>query len=112
MHCPPIDIKYLEHLWNSEMKSDQICIALGCTRGHLYNLVRKHALGRRPVQLTAARCTETPDPSEAEIAERTAAIRATWTPAERRARMVGSFRSKRFEVPHYYFDREQYSFSS
>lgn len=112
MHCPDIDPVRLARLWNSEMKSDRICLELGITRGHLYHLARKHVLGRRPPQFTAARCTETPDPSEAEIAERAAAIRATWTAAERRARMVGSFRAQRFEVPHYYFDREEYSFSS
>lgn len=111
MHCPQVDIKYLAHLWKSEMRSDQICEQLGCTRGHLYNLVRKHRLGRRPTQFHAPRGTETPDPSEEEIARMTAAIRATWTPEERRARVVG-YRSRPVEVPNFYFRREQYVFSS
>jgi hypothetical protein len=111
MHCPPIDLNHLASLWKSEMKSDQICEQLGCTRGHLYNLVRKHRLGLRPPQFTAARNTETPDPTPEEIAERSAAIRATWTPEERRSRLVG-YRSNPVEVPHFYFHREQYMFSS
>lgn len=111
MHCPPINIKYLAHLWKSELRSDQICEQLGCTRGHLYNLVRKHRLGRRPTRFDAPRGTETPDPSEAEIAQMTAAIRATWTPEERRSRVVG-YRNRPVEVPNFYFHREQYVFSS
>jgi len=111
MHCPPIDLKHLVRLWKSEMRSDQICAELGCTRGHLFNLARKHALGRRPPRFNAPRVTETPDPTLEEIAEATAAIQATWTPAEREARRVGC-RHKPFEVPHFYFHREQYVFSS
>ena len=71
MHCPPIDLHHLARLWKSEMRSDKICEELGCTRGHLYNLARRHALGRRPPQFNAPRVTETPDPTESEIAEAT-----------------------------------------
>jgi hypothetical protein len=110
MHCPTIDLNHLARLWRSEMRSDQICVELGCTRGHLYNLARKHRLGRRPPQFNAPRVSETPDPTESEIAEATAAIRATWTEQERRARMVGC-RRKPVEVPNFYFHREQYVFS-
>lgn len=112
MHCPPIDLKYLTYLWKSEMKSDQICEELGCTRGALYNLVRKHRLGRRPPQFSAARNTETPDPTPEQIAERAAAIRATWTPEERRSRMAKCYRPKRVEIRNFHFDREAYTFSS
>ena len=111
MHCKPIDLHHLARLWKSEMRSDKICEELGCTRGHLYNLAGKHALGRRPPQFNAPRVTETPDPSEAAIAEMTAAIRATWTDQERRSRMVGC-RQKPVEVARFYFHREQYVFSS
>jgi hypothetical protein len=112
MHCPPIDLKYLTHLWKSEMRSDQICEELGCTRGHLFNLVRKHRLGRRPPQFNAPREPETPDPTPEQIAERTAAIRATWTPEERRSRMAKCYRPKRVEIKNFHFDREAYTFSS
>lgn len=107
----PIDLKHLARLWKSEMKSDQICVELNCTRGRLFNLARKHALGIRPHRFSAARNTETPDPTLEEIAAATAAIRATWTPAEREARRVG-YRSKPVETPHFYFHREQYAFST
>ena len=111
MHCPPIDLHHLARLWKSEMKSDKICEVLGCTRGHLYNLARKHRLGIRPPQFNAPRIKDYDDPTESEIAEATAAIRATWTPEERRSRMVGH-RHRPVEVPHFYFHREQYVFSS
>ena len=111
MHCPPIDLNHLARLWKSEMKSDKICEELGCTRGHLYNLARKHRLGRRPPQFNAPRIKDYDDPTEDQIwGEMTSAIQATWTPEERRARMVGC-RSKPVEVPNFYFHREQYVFS-
>ena len=111
MHCQPIDLNHLNRLWKSELRSDQICVELGCTRGHLFNLARKHRLGRRPTRFNAPRTTDAPDPTESEIAAATAAIRATWTVQERRSRMVGCHR-KPFEVQHFYFHREQYVFSS
>jgi hypothetical protein len=111
MHSPPIDIKYLARLWKSEMKSDQICEQLGCTRGHLYHLVRRHRLGQRPPRLSAARNTETPDPTPDEIKERTAAIRMTWSEKERIARLAPCFRTERVTLAHFVFDRENYSFS-
>jgi len=112
MRCmPPVDLKYLAHLWTTEMRSDQICEELGCTRGHLFNLVRKHRLGRRPRECNAPRVRETADPSEEDIAQMTAAIRETWTPQERENRLVG-FTRQRVEIRNYNFDREQYSFSS
>lgn len=112
MHCPQVDIKYLSHLWKSEMRSDQICEHLGVTRGHLYHLVRKHRLGRRPPQLNAPNRVEAPDPTEQQIAEMTAAIRATWTEEERKSRIAGCYRRQRVEIVNYVFDRTAYSFSS
>jgi len=111
MNFPPVDIKYLTLLWKSERRSDQICEELGISRCHLYNLVRRHRLGRRPPQLSAARNTETDDPTPEEIAERTAAIRKTWSPEERRSRMAAGYRSKPVIVQNFIFHREQYVFS-
>lgn len=112
MHCPPVDVKYLTYLWKSERRSDQICEELGVTRGHLFHLVRKHRLGRRPPKFNAPRESETPDPTPERIAEMCAAIRATWTPEERRSRMAKCYRPKRVEIRNFHFDREDYSFSS
>jgi hypothetical protein len=74
MHCPPINLNHLARLWKSELRSDQICVELGCTRGHLFNLTRKHRLGRRPPKFNAPRRSGTPDPTESEIAAMTAAL--------------------------------------
>lgn len=106
-----VDIKYLTYLWGGELRSDQICEELGITRCHLYNLVRRHRLGRRPPRLTAKRNTETPDPTPEQIAERAAAIRATWSPQERRSRMAACYRSRPVVVQNFIFQREQYVFS-
>jgi hypothetical protein len=111
MHCLAIDLNLLARLWKGGVRSDKICEKLGCTRGHLGYLVRKHSLGRRPPRFSAARNTETPNPTLEEIAAATAAIRATWTPAEREARRVGC-RHKPVEAPHFYFHREQWAFST
>ena len=112
MRCmPPVDLKYLAHLWTTEMRSDQICLELNCTRGYLFKLVRKHRLGLRPREYNAPRVRETADPTEEAIAQMTAAIQDTWTPEERERRLVG-FRSQRVEIKTYGFNREKYSFSS
>lgn len=94
MHCPPIALPHLFKLWQSELRSDQIAAELGCTRGHLFNLVRKHKLGRRPPRFEAPRKSVHPDPTPLEIEERAAAIRATWTLQERHSRMASAYRVK------------------
>ena len=111
MHCPPIDPANLARLWKSELRSDQICVELGCTRGHLFNMVRKYRLGMRPLRFQAPRKSTSPDPTPEDIERGTAAIRATWTEQERRSRMVGCSRG-RVEVHSFKFHREHYVFSS
>lgn len=111
MNCPPVDILKLAAAWDSEMRSDEICEAFGLSRGGLYRLAHKHRLGRRPVYLNGNGNCATDDPTPAQIAERAAAIRATWTPNERASRMVGCRRG-RVEIKHFLFDREGYAFSA
>ncbi len=109
MYGPNVDVAELTRMWESGIKSEEICEILGITRGALYRLARKYSLGRRPVRLTGVGRSNVPDPTEEEILARAAAIRAKWTPNERRARVVG--RCGRVEIRHFWFDREQYSFS-
>jgi len=92
MNCPPIYLPQLFELWQSEIRTDQIAIQLGCSRCHLYNLARKHKLGRRPATLSALRYAPQPDPTPSEIEERAAAIRATWTLQERSTRTASAYR--------------------
>lgn len=110
MHCPPVDRDYLEELWFSDHRNDEICELLNVTRGHLHWLARHHGLGRRPATANTNQRGPTEDPTEEEIRERAAAIRATWTPNERRGRMVGAG-AARVEIRQFWFDRAGYSFS-
>lgn len=111
MHCPDVNMTKLTNLWNSELRSDQICDVLGISRGRLYFLVRRHRLGRRPPRLSGNGLCKTEDPTPDQIRERAAAIRATWTANERKARVVGGYRG-RVEIRHFWFDRENHSFSA
>ncbi len=108
MHCPPISLPHLFKLWHSEMRSDQIAAELGCTRGHKFNLARKHKLGRRPPRFEAPRKSVHPDPTPDEIEERTAAIRATWTAQDRSTRMASAYRLKHVTASVYLDTRDSY----
>lgn len=109
MHCPPVSLPHLFKLWQSELRSDQIAAELGCTRGHLFNLVRKHKLGRRPQRFEAPRKSMHDDPTPEEIEQRAAAIRATWTPEERRSRMASAYRVKHVTAPVFDDSRDHYN---
>lgn len=109
MNCPPVSLTYLHKLWQSELRSDEVAAELGCTRGHLFNLVRKHKLGRRPPRFDAPRKSVHPDPTPREIGERAAAIRATWTTQERYTRMASAYRVQRVTANVFDDSRDHYS---
>ena len=108
MNCPPVSLVQLHKLWQSELRSDEVAAELGCTRGHLFNLVRKHKLGRRPPRFEAPRKSVHPDPTPQEIEERAAAIRATWTPQERSGRMASAYRLKHVTTTVFFDTRDSY----
>jgi hypothetical protein len=109
MNCPPVSLVQLHKLWQSELRSDEVAAKLGCTRGHLFNLVRKHKLGRRPPRFDAPRKSVHPDPTPQEIEERAAAIRATWTTQERYSRMASAYRVQRVTACVFDDSRDHYN---
>jgi hypothetical protein len=109
MNCPPVSLPHLYKLWQSELRSDEIAAELGCTRGHLFFLVRKHKLGRRPQRFEAPRKSIHPDPTPQEIEERAAAIRANWTTQERHTRMASAYRVQRVTASIFDDSRDHYN---
>jgi hypothetical protein len=109
MHCPPVSLPHLYKLWQSELRSDEVAASLNITRGHLFFLVRKHKLGRRPQRFDAPRKSVHPDPTPQEIEERAAAIRANWTPQERRTRMAGVYQVQRVTAAVFDDSRDHYN---
>jgi len=109
MNCPPIFLPQLFELWHSGMRTDKIAEELGCTRGHLYNLARKHKLGRRPLAVQPPRMAIHPDPTPEQIEERAAAIRATWTAQERSTRMASAYRVQRVTASVFDDSRDHYN---
>lgn len=103
-----VDVPTLYRLWYSEMRNDELCQALGVSRGNLWALRLRHKLPPRQKACRAPAGSMVPDPTESEIAERAAAIRQTWTAVEAERRYSG--RSKRWQLPVYAFDGRDVAF--
>lgn len=84
---PSLDVPKLFRLWNSEMRSDDIAAELGLTRGQLYQAKVAYKLPNRLVQHNAKAQERLADPTEEEIAQRAAEVRAGWPPGEAERRM-------------------------
>lgn len=83
-----IDVPLLFRLWHmppNEMPSPEIARQLGITGTYLYQLKQRHKLPDRE----RIRHYDVDDPSEEEIAERAAAIRAAWPEGEAEKRFCG-----------------------
>jgi len=108
MNCPPVSLPLLFKLWQSKKRNDQIAVELGCARGTLANLVRKHKLPKRPQSLDAPRHSVYPDPTPSEIEERAAYIRSTWSETERQSRLASAYRTVRAQVVVFDDTRDSY----
>lgn len=88
-----IDIPLLYRLWHDKtLHGDEVAARLGVHRSTLSALARQHGLRRRPpVKNRGPESTErqAKDPTPDEIAERAAAIRATWGPERFRLTLPG-----------------------
>ena len=103
-----VDVPMLFRLWHMppcEMSSLEISQRLGVSCSYLYRLKSIHKLPDRE----RVYHYDADDPTEEEIAERAAAIRASWPEGEAEKRMVGG-RSRRWSPPAYNFDGRQSSF--
>lgn len=89
MEC---DVKLVE-MWDDERYSlIDICRILGVSMHGVQAAKRRLGLGRRTVhsyKKIDAKC-DSMAPSEEEIAERAAEVRASWTPEEEARRIVGA----------------------
>lgn len=107
-----VDVPTLYRLWYSEMRNDELCEALGISRGNLWALRLRHSLPRRNKACRAPSGNESqrPDPTEAEIAERAAAIRRQWPAGEEERRRGGA--TPRWQMPCYAFDGRDVAFDA
>lgn len=85
--------KYLQRHWNTHKKVSEMAVKLGMDEPSLRRLAIRLKLGPRPKPVDVP-----PDPSEKEIEALTAAIRESWTPAERNQRWCGA-RKVRWKAP-------------
>lgn len=96
-----VDVSEIFRLWGSDLRNDEVAIALGLTRGQMWSLSRRLKLPQRPDHLrawTEQTGRQQDDPTPEEIAERAAEVRAGWDDATRATRTVGRV-NRRYEIP-------------
>lgn len=104
-----VDVKALFALWNdSSVTQRDLCQALGVTPQSLRRLKQRYGLPHRHF---AGKVTDDDieSPTQEEIAERKAAIQASWSPGERRSRAV--HKAGRWRPPAYMYDGRNVTFS-
>jgi hypothetical protein len=105
-----IDVPELFRLWTSGVPHAEICERLGIPQGSLWRVRDHYKLP--PRMKVIPRCDrDEDDPTPEEIAERTAAIRAKWTPEETERRIVGP-RPSAYRIPNYRFSRRTMSYAA
>lgn len=105
-----VDVLELFRLWRSPLRNDELADALGTPRGSLHYLRARYKLPPRTPELWAKRTgAKQALPTPEEIAERAAAIRATWSEEETERRTVGR-RMQRWQMPAYAFARRDVAF--
>lgn len=97
-------------LWFTEIPNDRLAEALGITHGGLETLRTRYGLPRRRHHAAKGNAAHKPDPTEDEIAERAAQVRAGWTAAEAERRWQHG--SLRYRFPHYAYDGRNVAFSA
>lgn len=104
------DAATLHALWYSPMTNAELCLALKVSRGSLDVLRKRYKLDHRPFERNNPEYMKDSSPSPEEIAERAAAIRATWSEEETERRTVGK-RRQSWEMPAYAFARRDVAFN-
>lgn len=108
-----VDAALLFKLWHDTSVSEQeLRELLGVGKSALYRLKQQYALPRRRYVDIAPKEEDEDDqsPTQAEIAERAAAIRAGWSAQERRSRTVQKC-GERWEPPAYKYNHRDAVFS-
>jgi len=87
MRNAPIDSLKLWRLWHANVPFDAICQELAISRSQLFRAAKARGLSKRERPPRSGRAIV--DPTPLEIEQRSAAIRAGWTPEEENSRRVG-----------------------
>lgn len=103
-----IDVQRLFSLWNTNLRNDQLAEALGVTRDSLSSLRMRYGLPIRKHASLRGNYSHQPDPTEDEIRERAAAVRARWTPEEEESRRLAA---KPYTIPCFAYDGRTVEFS-
>lgn len=107
MFLKHLNVPLLFELWPTDMTRREIADRLGISMGQLASASRKYALGRRRRTSHDSRAPVA-DPTPEEIAERSALVRAKWTPEEE-ARRRGA-PPERWRTPGFVFSPRTTSF--
>ena len=102
MRNTPVDSLRLWKLWHDGVPYDRICDELKISKSQLFRMARQRKLTPRPKPPRSGRAII--DPTPLEIAERAAAIRASWTPEEENSRRVG-WKTLRVKARSYVYDQ-------
>lgn len=102
-----LNVPLLFELWPTDMTRREIADRLGLSLGQLASASRKYALGRRHRRSHDSKASA-PDPTPEEIAERSAWVRARWTPEEEARRRGAS--PDRWRPPGFVFSPKTTSF--
>lgn len=106
-----VDAALLFKLWHDTSVSEkELRELLGVSKSGLYRLKNRYALPRRGASAEGEEDEDDQSPSQAEIAERAAAIRAGWSAQERRSRTVQKC-GERWEPPAYKYNHRDAVFS-
>ena len=87
MRNTPVDTLRLWKLWQTNVPYDDICTELKISKSQLFRVARQRGLKSRPRPPRSGKPIV--DPTPLEIRQRSAAIRASWSPEEENSRRVG-----------------------
>lgn len=105
-----MDIERIRELWSSDLRNDELAEALGVTRGKLASIRERYGLPIRDLSAPKGNASHKPDPTEEEIAQRAAMVRAGWSKEQEEARWAGG--PRRVTASHYAYDKRNSRFSS
>jgi hypothetical protein len=90
--------KKFEKVWRNSENIHEVCKKMKITHQSAYYWARKFGL---PTFCGTGSGNDENSPTEKEIAERAAEIRAGWSDSEEQSRIVGRARRVRYEIPSY-----------
>jgi hypothetical protein len=102
MRNTPVDSLRLWKLWQTNVPYDDICNELKISKSQLFRMAKQRGLKHRPRPPRSGRPIV--DPTPLQIQQRSAAIRAGWSPEEENSRRVG-WKNRSVRASSYVFDQ-------